>query len=126
MRSAPRALLPISLQIAPPALHAACNAAARHSRHVPRIACSPCDSRQFASAFNQPLSFDTSSVTDMGYMFMVCPWPALPPICSRALPCTLRAPRSPAPSGIPARTSPRIACALVSTLGRPRMRSTSR
>jgi hypothetical protein len=27
--------------------------------------------RQGASAFNQPLSFDTSSVTDMGYMFDV-------------------------------------------------------
>ena len=27
--------------------------------------------RQSASAFNQPLSFDTSSVTDMGYMFYV-------------------------------------------------------
>ena len=25
----------------------------------------------FASAFNQPLSFDTSSVTDMSYMFEV-------------------------------------------------------
>ena len=27
--------------------------------------------RQYASAFNQPLSFDTSSVTDMRYMFFV-------------------------------------------------------
>ena len=27
------------------------------------------DSRQSASAFNQPLSFDTSSVTSMGWMF---------------------------------------------------------
>ena len=27
--------------------------------------------RQYASAFNQPLSFDTSSVTDMPYMFQV-------------------------------------------------------
>ena len=26
---------------------------------------------KFASAFNQPLSFDTSSVTDMGFMFQV-------------------------------------------------------
>ena len=27
--------------------------------------------RQHAYAFNQPLSFDTSSVTDMSYMFYV-------------------------------------------------------
>jgi len=31
----------------------------------------PLWARQFADAFNQPLSFDTSSVTDMGYMFHV-------------------------------------------------------
>ena len=33
-----------------------------------------------------------------------------PPTCSRALPCTLRAPRSRSASHPPARTSPRIAC----------------
>ena len=53
------------------------------------------DPRQGASAFNQPLSFNTSSVTDMSYMFGVrsspCP---VPPVCDRALSCTLRAPRS--------------------------------
>ena len=42
---------------------------------------SPFDSGQRASAFNQPLSFDTSSVTDMSYMFVVrcstCPTPNL-------------------------------------------------
>ena len=27
--------------------------------------------RQSAKAFNQPLGFDTSSITDMGYMFEV-------------------------------------------------------
>ena len=31
----------------------------------------PPSTRQYASVFNQPLSFDTSSVTDMGYMFNV-------------------------------------------------------
>ena len=31
--------------------------------------CPRFDSRQGASAFNQPLSFDTSSVTNMGLMF---------------------------------------------------------
>eukprot|EP00964_Phaeocystis_antarctica_P021151 scaffold11710_cov51-Phaeocystis_antarctica.AAC.1 len=48
-----------------------------------------------ASAFNQPLSFDTSSVTTMYKMFSVrssqCPAPNLQP---SPLPCTLRAPRS--------------------------------
>eukprot|EP00964_Phaeocystis_antarctica_P045727 scaffold26337_cov57-Phaeocystis_antarctica.AAC.1 len=33
----------------------------------PRTACPLFDSRQDASAFNQPLSFDTSSVTTMTY-----------------------------------------------------------
>ena len=83
-----------------------------------RIVCPPFDPRQYATAFNQPLSFDTSSVTKMGNMFNTAaafnqplsfdtpsvtdmnnmfavrssPWP---PTCSRALPCTLLAPRSP-------------------------------
>ena len=35
--------------------------------------------RQLASAFNQPLSFDTSKVTSMGYMFYVRSARALPP-----------------------------------------------
>ena len=35
-----------------------------------RTVCPPFDSRQFASAFNQPLSFDTSSVTNMHQMFV--------------------------------------------------------
>eukprot|EP00964_Phaeocystis_antarctica_P146579 scaffold112914_cov42-Phaeocystis_antarctica.AAC.1 len=38
-------------------------------RTSPRTVCPPFGSRQYASAFNQPLSFDTSSVTNMGYMF---------------------------------------------------------
>eukprot|EP00964_Phaeocystis_antarctica_P076119 scaffold47039_cov54-Phaeocystis_antarctica.AAC.4 len=54
--------------------------------------------RQTAYAFNQPLSFDTSSVTNMRYMFYVRSARALPPICSRALSCTLLAPPSPAAS----------------------------
>ena len=40
-------------------------------RTSPRTACPPFDSRQHASAFNQPLSFDTSSVTNMYRMFVV-------------------------------------------------------
>ena len=35
--------------------------------------------RQGATAFNQPLSFDTSSVTNMGGMFVVRSTHALPP-----------------------------------------------
>ena len=54
--------------------------------------------RQFAVAFNQPLSFDTSSVTAMDYMFSVRSARALPPpALSRSLPvhaaCTAVAPR---------------------------------
>ena len=44
-----------------------------------------------ASAFNQPLSFDTSSVTNMDSMFCVRSSPCPAPICSRALSCTLLA-----------------------------------
>ena len=43
--------------------------------------------RQGAAAFNQPLSFDTSSVIDMNGMFAVRSARALPPAAlSRALP----------------------------------------
>ena len=73
--------------------------------------CPPFGSRQGASAFNQPLSFETSSVTNMGRMFQVRSHPrCLRRFCSRALPCTLRASRSPAASRLPARTSFRTVC----------------
>ena len=36
-----------------------------------RTVCPPFDSLQGAPAFNQPLSFDTSNVTDMSLMFAV-------------------------------------------------------
>ena len=42
----------------------------------PLIYALPLDSRQDADAFNQPLSFDTSSVTTMDYMFQVRSAPA--------------------------------------------------
>ena len=58
--------------------------------------------------FNQPLTLDTSSVTDMRYMFYVRSAHAL---------------RTTQPQ---ARTSFRIVCALRSTLGRARRPSTSR
>ena len=41
--------------------------------------------RQGASAFNQPLSLDISSVTDMSYMFWVC-------VCNPARVCPCPAP----------------------------------
>ena len=49
----PQALPPPGLHLSPPASHA-----------LP-------STRQVASAFNQPLSFDTSSVTTMSNMFFV-------------------------------------------------------
>ena len=53
--------------------------------------CPACDPRQEARAFNQPLSWNTSLVTDMHYMFTVrsSSRPASP-ICTHA-PSTLRA-----------------------------------
>jgi surface protein len=71
-----RALAPHALSRAFP-VHAACAAVAPHTpcclRASPdRIVCPPLDSRQYARSFDQPLSnFDTSTVTDMGYMFNV-------------------------------------------------------
>eukprot|EP00964_Phaeocystis_antarctica_P007052 scaffold3824_cov58-Phaeocystis_antarctica.AAC.1 len=58
----------------------------------PCTAFPPFDSRQTASAFNQPLSFDTTSVTTMFYMFGVrsSPYPA-PNLQPISLLCTLRA-----------------------------------
>ena len=60
----------------PPALsrvlpvHAACTVAATFpARTSPHIACALLSTRQLATAFNQPLNLDTSSVEDMSYMF---------------------------------------------------------
>ena len=75
-----------------------------------------------ASAFNQPLSFDTSSVTDMRYMFYVRSSRALLPIC-RALPCTLRAPPLRAIYRLPPLAPHRMPSV---RLGSTRQRSTSR
>ena len=43
--------------------------------------------RQYASAFNQPLSFDTSEVTTMWGMFFVRSALGLCPTCARTVPC---------------------------------------
>ena len=86
----------------------------------------PFDSRQNARKFNQPLSFDTSSVTDMGDMFRVrsSPFPACnlqssPPLHA-ACAAVARGP-------LVCRPAPRPASyALLSTLGRTRGSSTGR
>ena len=55
-------------------LHAACAAAARKTSLPARMSPSQHASlwtRQNMAAFNQPLSFDMSSVTSMQYMFSV-------------------------------------------------------
>jgi surface protein len=83
--------------------------------------------RQAASAFNQPLSLNTSKVTTMQSMFNVRSARAMrPPSLESGLPraCRLRR-RRPMPCRLPARTSPRITCPAF-RLGRPRRRSTSR
>ena len=65
------------------------------ARTSPRILCALLSTRQQAYAFNQPLSFDTSSVTNMNSMFYVRsarePWPPIfscspPRVCLRRLP----------------------------------------
>jgi len=83
--------------------------------------------RQYASAFNQPLSLDTSSVTDMSYMFTVRSARALAPnSLESGLPvhaaCAAAASRPPAsrPAPRPASHAPPF------RLGSPRTPSTSR
>ena len=79
-----------NLQSRPP-LHAACAAVVHRLLPPdpctsPRTACSSFDSRQRAAAFNQPLSFNTASVTNMGYMFNVRSVHALAPLAFTAGP----------------------------------------
>ena len=72
--------------------------------------------RQKAEAFNQPLSFDTSSVTTMNKMFYVNSACALRSDSSQAFPCTLHAlspPHRPRPASRPTPRS--TSCALLST-----------
>jgi hypothetical protein len=71
------------------------------ARTSPRFACPSLSTRQIASAFNQPLSFDTSKVTSMRSMFYVRSARALRPsqALNRAFPenaaCATAAPRPP-------------------------------
>eukprot|EP00964_Phaeocystis_antarctica_P090486 scaffold57887_cov63-Phaeocystis_antarctica.AAC.1 len=78
-RTSPRIVCPpydsaVRKSLSPP-LHAACAAVACRPpvcRPAPRIALyAILSARQSASAFNQPLSFDTSRVTNMRVMFLV-------------------------------------------------------
>ena len=76
VRSAHALATPASTQPGPLAVHAACARCCRPTpsrpRPTPRTASyALLSTRQQAAAFNQPLSFDTSSVTDMRYMFAV-------------------------------------------------------
>ena len=90
VRSSPYPAL--NLQSSPP-LHAAHAPRSPAASRLPvlctssRTVCPPFDSRQRASTFNQPLSFNTSSVTDMAYMFFVrsSPSPAPSPQSSPPL-----------------------------------------
>ena len=64
-----RALFPcMPLALPPCTPHTPSRLPARTSRLIVYALFS---TRQYASTFNQPLSFDTSSVTDMSYMFYV-------------------------------------------------------
>ena len=69
-------------------------------RISPRTSYAPLSTRQLAEAFNQPLSFDTSSVTTMEWMFFVRPARALAPPSLQSGPhpvhaaCTAVAPQS--------------------------------
>ena len=87
-----------------PSVHTACTATTLHalpslSPSVPPSTC-VCVTRQGASAFNQPLSFDTSSVTEMRGMFRVrppraCRAPQCPIGSSVHAVCTATAPHRP-------------------------------
>ena len=81
---------PKAFRQAPPAarLATASDPPASRPRTSPRILRAPISTRQSARAFNQPLSFETSSVTIMYLMFYVRSARALPPTAlSQDLPC---------------------------------------
>ena len=87
-----RALSPMPMRaFACTLLHALLPTAALSHLPASRLVC-PFFTRQGASSFNQPLSLDTSKVTDMGIMFYVRFARASPPISSQTLACTFLAP----------------------------------
>ena len=81
--------------------------------------------RQNARAFNQPLSFDTSSVPNMAYMFQVRSAPAHATHSPVGPTPRVTWAAAPTPSRLLARLPPSHLC-LPFGLGRKRMRSTSR
>ena len=97
------------------------------ARSPPRTVCPACDPRQGATAFNQPLGWDTSSVTNMYGMFDVrCAPRAPPPPSAVAALSPVHTPRSlrlsPPPSCLPARSPPHTACpCLRPSAGRDRL-----
>ena len=122
VRSA-RALAATALSRALP-VHAACVASTPRP-HASWAAPLPASharlsTRQEASAFNQPLNFDTSKVTTMHAMFRVRSARALAPSSLESDPpraCRLRR-RHPTPSRLLGRTSSRIACPPFDSAGR--------
>eukprot|EP00964_Phaeocystis_antarctica_P028545 scaffold16104_cov47-Phaeocystis_antarctica.AAC.4 len=126
----PRALLPVPCPksaVEPSPLRPTCTAVACHppaSRVAPRSAPHALLSnpRQSASALNQPLSFDTSSVTNMNGMFYVRSSPRPAPNLQSSPPlhaaCPAVEPPPPAPPAWPAPCP--APYALLSTLGMPR------
>ena len=92
-------------------MHAATAAAAPRppaSQRTPRPALRALPStRQIAKAFNQPLSWDTSSVTDMNSMFSVRPTRALTPKpWGRTFPVCIPACAAPLPTASPSAPRP--------------------
>ena len=110
---------PHSLQSDPSRACAACATAAPRPPRLPtRIVCR-LSTWQDTTAFNQPLSFDTSKVTRMSLMFYVRSARDLLPSLESAPPraCRLRR-RHPSPSRLLARTSRRTVCPLLNSAGR--------
>eukprot|EP00964_Phaeocystis_antarctica_P049665 scaffold28787_cov67-Phaeocystis_antarctica.AAC.2 len=96
-----------------PLLHAACAAVVHRLLPPdpctsPRTACPSFDARQLASAFNQPLSVDTSSVTDMQGMFQVrsSPCPAPQSAAAPSPACCVRHGRPPPAAPRPVHLAP--------------------
>ena len=104
-------------------LRAACAATATPRPPATRPARRPSSyaslsARQGASSFNQPLSFDTSSVTSMRFMFGVRSARALPATSIVGTSCTLLAPPLHPQVLLPTRTSPLFLCFPFDSAGR--------
>ena len=119
---------------APPRLPACRLLPVHHMAHHMCPSAPACDPPQDAIKFNQPLSWDTSRVTDMGNMFEVHRSPRAPPIspvppCNNVhAPCTTAGRRA-----LPASCGPRSSaryipahCALLASLRSTRGPSTNR